>query len=355
MTDYAYINARIRAMLGRLFNPAAYEALLAKETPAGLLEGFRESPYAQALERTAEVPDSTLQQEATTRVDEALRWDLAQSLSKLRRIASSRPRRLVEMLLLRWDAYNLKTIVRGKRAMAPTQEILASTFPVGVLDETALAELVKAPSLRALANTLGTWRIPLARPVRDGLRVLEQSDTLQSLEFELDRWTFAEAFHVTKDGDDNDRVVRDYLRLLVEKANLLTALRYLEERSSLSPVEAARYFLEGDGRFTRAQYETVVGARDLRHGLSLLAGTPYGWLREMFAEVKSLSPTFVERRLDRSLLHEVRGFMRRDPLGIGVAVAYIEQKINEVRNLRMIMRGKSMELGNEQIAEWLIV
>ncbi|MEK6619195.1 MAG: V-type ATPase subunit [Nitrospirota bacterium] len=355
MDDYAYFNTRIRAMQGRLLTREHYEVLLSRETTASLLESLMDSTYAEALERAAEAPGAPTPLETTTRIDEALRRDLAGTLSKLRHLASDRLQELMETLLLRWDAYNLKTVLRGKRAAAPFEEILASTFPVGDLDEIALAELTRAPSVGALVNTLGTWRVPLARPLREGLRLLGETDTLQPLEFELDRFTFAQALRVVADGDDNDNVVRAYLRLLVDRANLLTALRYLEERSALSPIEAARHFLEADGQCTRTHYEAVVGARDLHHGLSLLADTPYRWLAKAFAAGEPVSLPLVERKLDRMVSREAVSLSRRDPLGIGVAVAYIERKVNEVRNLRMIMRGKVLGMGAEQIAEWLIV
>lgn len=341
-------------MEGRFFTPARYEALLAKETTAGLIESLRESPYAEMLERTAE-RGVIAQHPTSTFVDEALRRDLCRSLSRLRHFATDRPRELMDALLLHWDAYNLKTIIRGKRAQIPTQEILASTFPVGLLDETALVELIRVPSLRALTDTVETWRLPISRPLRDGLRALGESDDLQPLEFELDRWTFAEAFRTIANGDDNDCVMREYLRLRADKVNLLTAFRFLEERSALSPIEATRHFLDVDGRFTRAQYAAVVGARDLRHGLSLLAGTPFGWLASSVAEGAPVSLPRLERRLERGLLEKAGGLMRCDPLGIGVAIAYVERKVNEIRNIRMILRGKISGMGNELISEWLII
>ena len=364
MDEYAYLTTRIRAMQGRLLTREHYEVLLAQDTTAGFLERLMDTPYAEAVETTrprfpaTRSPLTETGEPSTDNgslFDEALRRDLAATLAKLRRLASDRLLELMGALLLRWDAYNLKTILRGKRASAPIEAILASTFPVGALDEIALAELARAPSLRALADTLWTWRMPLARPIRDGLKLLGETDTLQPLEFELDRFSFAESLRAVVDGDDNDKVVREYLRLLVDKANLLTALRFLNERSALSPIEAGRHFLEADGRFTRAHYDALVGARDLRHGLSLLVDTPYGWLTKTFAEGQPVSLPLVERRLDHTLIHEAVARSCIDPLGIGVAVAYLERKVNEVRNLRMIMRGKVQGMGAEQIAEWLII
>ncbi|MBI4401769.1 MAG: V-type ATPase subunit [Nitrospirae bacterium] len=355
MDDYAYFNTRIRAMQSRLLTQERYEVLLAQDTTAAFLERLMDTPYAEALERAAEAPDASARRDTTIRIDEAFRRDLAATLLKLQRLVSDRLMELMGALLLRWDAYNLKTILRGKRASAPIEELLASTFPVGVLDEIALAELTRAPSVGALVNTLATWRMPFARPLRERLRLLGEAAPLQVLEFELDRFAFAQALRVVADGDDNDNLVREYLRLLVDRANLLTALRFLNERSALSPVEAGRHFLEADGRFTHAHYEAVVGARDLRHGLSLLADTPYHWLTETFTESEPVSLPLVERRLDHGLIHEALAPSRIDPLGIGLLVIYLERKVNEVRNLRMILRGKVLGMGADEIKEWLII
>ncbi|WP_447974707.1 V-type ATPase subunit [Nitrospira sp. Kam-Ns4a] len=355
MDDYAYFNARVRAMQGRLLTREQYEALLAQDTTGGIVERLRDSAYAEALERVVEAPGSQAGPDPTVRLDEALRRDLAGTLAKLRRLASDRMLEVLEAILLRWDAYNLKTILRGKRAAAPIEEILAATVPAGILDELALAELSRAPTVGVVVDTLATWRMPLARPLRKGLTRLGESASLQPVEFELDGFAFAHALDVVADGDDNDAVVRSYLRLLVDRTNLLTALRYLEERSARSPLEAAHHFLEAGGRFTRSQYEAVVSARDLRHGLSLLAGGPFHWLAAAGAEGPPLSLPALERRLDRALLRETLRLSRGDPLGMGVGLAYLERKLNETRNLRMIARGKTLGMSREQIAEWLII
>jgi V/A-type H+-transporting ATPase subunit C len=364
MDDYAYMNARIRAMQGRLLGPPAYQELMARESTADLLEHLLESPYAQALELTRSrlsAPGSPLTgigqrgTEDGSLIDRALRHELVRRLSKLRRFASDRPRELLETLALQWDAYNLKTIVRGKRANAAVEELLASTFPVGALDEIALAELARAPTVHAVVDTIATWRHPLAQPLREGLKAYGETESLQPVEFELDRWTFAEAFRRVSNGDPNELVVRDFLRLLADKANILTALRYLHSRTALSPIEAARHFLDVKGRFTRVQFQAIVAARDFRQGLSLLGDTPYALIARKFAAEESVALPRIERELEQLVLWKTLALSRQDPLGIGLPIAYLEQQINEVRNLRMIVRGKVAGLGAEQIEEWLIM
>lgn len=341
-------------MKARLLDRGQYESLLSQGSIDAMVKALKNVPHARMLEKVLTVFDCTQPSRMIMLIDEALRRDLTENLITLRRFFSNRSSALLDALFLRWDVYNLKTVLRGKRAAAPVEEILATAFPVGILDDIAVAELARAPTVQAVANLLETWRLPLARPVRTGLNLLGEADTLQPLEYELDRFTVVHTSRLVADGDDNDRAVRDYLQFFVDKANLLTALRYLAERSALSPLEAGRHFLEPGGRFTRTHYEAVVGARDLRDGLARLAATPYGWLADAFPDRETISLPLVERQLDRVAVRKAVGLSRPDPLGIGPAIAYLERKINEVRNLRMIIRGKVLGMLNEQIAEWVM-
>ncbi len=356
MDDYAYFNARLRAMQGRLLTRERYEGLLAQDTPGDVMENLKDSPYREALEQVVEALGTDSRPiPPALRLDEALRWDLTGTLSKLRRLVSDRVRELLEALLMRWDAYNVKTVVRGKRAAAPIEEVLAATFPVGLLDEIALAELSRAPTLEAVADTLATWRIPLARSLRQGLIRLGETESLQAVEFELDRFVFVHALKVTTNGDPNDVAVRKYVRLMADRTNLSTALRFLVERSPLSPLEAMQHFIDTGGRFTRSHYETLVGARDFQHGLSLLVDGPFAWLPADVGAAERPSLPLIERRLDRWMIRQADGLARPEPLGIGLALLYVERKINEVRNLRMIMCGKALAMSRETIEEWLIM
>ncbi|MDF0650689.1 MAG: hypothetical protein CV081_02375 [Nitrospira sp. LK265] len=355
MADYAYTNARIRAMEGRLLNRGQYESLLGCAIFDGLIEILKRSPYACPLEQAFTGYGPADPVGTVARIDEALRRDLTQNLTVLRCFFSNRSRELINRLFLLWDVYNLKAVLRGKQAAAPVEEILETTLPVGILDDFAVGELARAPTMQAVAHLLETWRHPLSRPVSTGLDLLGETDNLEPLESELDRFAVVHTSRLVADGNDNDRAVRDYLLFLVDKANLLTALRYLAEGSALSSIEAGRHFLKAGGRFTRTHYEAVVGARDIRDGLAGLDATPYGWLAGSVSDKEHISLPLVERKLDLVTVRKAASLSRPDPLGIGLAILYIEQKTNEVRNIRMILRGKALGMLNEQIEEWLVL
>lgn len=342
-------------MKARLLDRGQYESLLRQGSVEAMAKALKNLPHARILEKVLTGFDPTQPSRMIMLIDEVLWRELTETLITLRRFFSNRSLELLDVLFLRWDVYNLKTVLRGKRASAPVEEILATAFPVGILDAIAMAELARAPTVQAVAALLERWRLPLARPVRVGLNLMGEADSLQPLEYELDRFVCVHASRMVSDGDDNDQAVRDYLRFFTDKANLLTALRYVSERSAFSPLEAGRHFLKPGGRFNRTHYETVVSARDLRDGLARLVATPYGWLAEAVRGKEPISLPRVERELDWAAIDYAVGLSRPDPLGIGLMIAYVEQKINEVRNLRMIIRGKALGMRNEEIEEWLIL
>ena len=45
----------------------------------------------------------------------------------------------------------------------------------------------------------------------------------------------------------------------------------------------------------------------------------------------------------------------RDPQGIGVAISYLYAKLNEITNLRIIIRGKAVGMPAERVREDLIL
>ncbi len=354
MDDYGYLNARVHAMQGRLLARPQYDELLGKPTIHEVLEQLLTSPYSKAISGTSE----TLAE--IQRLEEGLRIDLWTHLRKIREMATENPRVLLDAALFRWDVENLKAILRGARVNVPVEELLASTIPIGMLDDVALAELARTRSLMEVADLLETWRIPLGKPIRNELREHGEPQTLLSLEVAMDRFAFSHSIRLTSRGQEQGRQVKKYLLFLVDQVNVLMAFRCLTD-VELKTIDAAEtYFLDVGGRLTRQTFHAIVSARahesasDIAHGLSKLMGTPHAWLAHAAQEASTDAVSLIEKKLREALLRETRKLALWDPLGIGVALRYAERKINEVRNLRLIMRGKTHGLSAGQIAEWLV-
>src|SRR3972149_4754212 len=65
-------------------------------------------------------------------IDEAIRYALSDSVNKLATIAKGEDDKFIEILLGRWDVYNIKTLIRGKLNNIPSFEVLNAAIPAGI-------------------------------------------------------------------------------------------------------------------------------------------------------------------------------------------------------------------------------
>ncbi len=139
MDDYAYINARVKAMQGRLFTRARYESLLAQNTMTGLLEALRESPYARALEWAIQIPTQGFSLNEIARIDE---WAFIQRInySIIPRNYSRREQHAVEL-------ENECGLSFGQAGGQTVRETLATGFEFQPQQEIIAVLLIKEDTL----------------------------------------------------------------------------------------------------------------------------------------------------------------------------------------------------------------
>ncbi|MBI3610323.1 MAG: V-type ATPase subunit [Nitrospirae bacterium] len=340
MSDFNYLAGRIGAMRSGLLTRRAYEDLIALPDIPALLAYLRNGPYGPMIERVGEAFADT------TKIEEGLRRDFSATLAKLFRMSAGEPREAVEMLLGAWDVYDIKTILRGKQIRLSPEEIVRSLIPTGSFDEPALWELARQPSLPAVAELIQTWRNPHAAALMKALRDYHEPRDLYLLELALDRSYLLQPGRFPSDGPASEPL-RFFLSFLADKTNLMTALKMAEERTHL--IEREKHFLPGGVRLSYPTFvkiqeagaagglaEALVSARATRFG-PILAG-----LGEPPAGIALLS--WAERRLEKAVLQTAHRIHRADPLGIGTVTAFLWDKIQEVMNLRMILRGRQVRL-----------
>ena len=136
--------------------------------------GFPE--LVKALKETLYGPDLT--GDTLPDLDRAVMVHLNRTVGDLPRLVSGKAREAVSLLLMRTDLANVKTILRGKQAGWPPEEIMghlgAGTIPrafygllVEAADAAALAQLFSLPE-HPLAGALRQRGVDLAGTVGDG-------------------------------------------------------------------------------------------------------------------------------------------------------------------------------------------
>ncbi|MDI6740857.1 MAG: V-type ATPase subunit [Candidatus Edwardsbacteria bacterium] len=335
-SDYGYINARIKGWHSRLLAAGAYEELLDLPDFAALAKWMETGPYSADW------------QLARARYDglEAVEWALESNFSrvtkKLLKISDSGPRRLISVLLRRWDLANLKTVIRGIAQEWSGIEIARSLWPSGALDLVRLKELSEQKNLRAVADILATWQEPFAEPLNGCLPSYERDKDLVPVELALDRFYYRQAFRQLRGIGHDKGLLRGLFRREIDLANA-KALRRLAGGPG-APGGTMQYFIEGGKTFTKPLFSGLLDAKQRIRRLRGLRGTAH----YLFL-AGSGDPVDLENGLDQAFWAACARLYRARPLGVDVVVGFLWQKYYELVNLRLLARAKHYGLPADQV------
>lgn len=347
--DYGYANARIRGMRSRLLGRAALDNLIEEPSIKRLVHELTETEYGPDLE---EVLIHGLD---ATNIDVALTNNMVRTFQKIMGFLNTEAAYLVTTLLGRWDIFNVKTILRAKHMHLPIDELKGGLLPAGQLSPVDLEHLSAAKDVRAVVDIAATWGLPMAGALRDGHAEFMRTGELASLELALDRYYTDWARRRLKRRGANARMAEKVLAMQVDVANLVMVLRL--QKADVGHIDVAQFFLEGGTDITRELYLQLAAMSDTDEVLDRLRGTPYGRALDdvsmLYLEQNSIS--VFERALEDLFMRRTLGIAKGDPLGIGVAITYLWAKQNEVTNLRIIVKGKSVGMPVDRVRKELIL
>lgn len=349
--EYAYVNSRIRSMKGALLSKEALEALISKPDLESLIAELHKSAYSEELEK------ASVRFSGISLLDIALRNDLVKVSRKILEMAGKEEEESdwhFRFLIARWDLHNVKTILRGKAIATRPEEILECIVPAGELDEAACIELIRQPDIKATIDLLATWGVDLARPLtRNYTRYLESRD-MSVLEYALDRFYYEHAIERLKKGEtENDEILLDFLATEVDTINIKTVLRGVRDKMHAEDLKG--FLIRGGKSLSMERLLAIAASPALEAAVRQLAGTPYSSLSTIGERltVEGRISEF-EKELERLLMKKAMGLFLKDPLSIGIPLAYLYAKEIEFRNIRLIGRGKIEDIPEKELREALI-
>lgn len=348
-SDYGYANARIRGMRSRLLDRSFVDRLIEEPNISRLVQDLSETEYGPDLE------EALIHGLDATNVDVALTNNMVRTFQKILRFLNPEAAYLVTTLLGRWDIFNVKTILRGKHMHLPADEIKGGLLPAGQLAPTDLEHMANAEDVRAVVDIAATWGLPLAGALREGYGEFMRTGELAAIELALDRYYTEWAGERLSRRGANMRMAKQVLAMQVDVANLVMVLRL--QSADIESVDVSQFFLQGGAQITPDLYLQLAGMSDIDEVLDRLRGTAYGRALDdvsmIYLEQNSIS--VFERALEDLFTRRTLGIAKGDPLGIGVAITYLWAKQNEVTNLRIIVKGKSVGMPVDRVRKELIL
>lgn len=306
--DFGYLNARLRPRRSQLLPEGFFHEALNLSFPE-IIKVLGESIYG---------PDLT--GESLADVDRAVTSHLNRTVADLPYLVSGEAREAVSLLLMRVDLANIKTILRGKKAGWPDDEI-SGRLAAGTLPQSLYRVLIEAPDVASLAQLLSLPRHPLSAALREASAAI--SDPLE-LEIALDRTFYIALLRRARELDQP--YLADFAGFEIDVLNLAAGVKL-----SLTGFEGQfdRFFLPGGRRVNPILFQRLAGGETA--ALEELGNTDF----KRVAEVRDLPA--LERGL-RCLLLAKAGEMARDVLGAGLVIDFIQRKQWEAGRIRLLAR-----------------
>lgn len=334
--DLSNFNARVKGFRGRLLRPDDYSALLTAESMEGYVDRLRSTPYGTDIETSgAEKPSYAL-------VSAALRKNLARTFERLWKTAPEPVRPYLAPFLARWDAHNLKAIIRGIARGVSREELDDMVIPAGTIGRAGLAALVHANSVGDVVAFLETWSSPYGRALRRGYRTYEAKHDLIEMEVNLDVSVYSTAQEALKGGGLDARVVATDLNLRIDGANVTTLLKTAGEGFSVEGLDSL--YIEG-GTISRDLFDRLSG---LGHRVEIIGNLmdhlAVGPIRRVVEEADPDNVAAIEERIVEVAEARLASLAITEPFSIAVAGSYIYMKVREIKNLRAIARGVAFSM-----------
>lgn len=348
-SDAGYANARLRGMRSHLLPPSFYERLIDAADMAQVVKELMDTEYAPDLE------EQLVRGRTAAVIDDALKANMIRAYRKVLKFLHPDARKLLSTLLGRWDVFNIKTVLRGAQNHVSADDMKTSFFPVGYLSLEELEALAKFDDVRVIIDTMAMWGYVYAAPLRRAYPEYSKSNDLAPLELALDR-QYAEWAASRLQGEAlSVDVARSVLGMQIDTFNLVMVFRLL--KADAEHIDVASYFLEGGRVVKRKQFIELARLSDVDEVLDYLKSTPYAEALDAAAlrYLENASIPVFERALEDLLMRRALLSSIRDSDGVGVAIAYLFGKQNEVTNIRIIVKGKAVGMPADRVREELIL
>lgn len=325
---YTYPNARVRGRAGKIFTEKQFSEIIEAgniDEVKNYLRGFPD--YAKYIDQYP--------------LEKALDTQLAENYDLIARITPENSRDAFKFLLKKWDIRNIKSIVIAKKAGLSAEETLDLVVPFG--DLTAkLDALVDANDINEVLSALeGTEYTSI---IEDAIPVYEETGMLLPLEASLDKYLLENLLRtITTPEDDNTALLKSYVGSMVDAANLKIILRAKVDGLKFEDIDP--YMISDGYQIREWKLKDLMEAEDVSGVVSGLEGTEYAQVlseaMSQYTETGSIGA--FETALDKNVSETAKRISLKNQFGIGPMIGFLSKKEKEIKNLKIIVRGKREE------------
>ncbi|BDZ69535.1 V-type ATP synthase subunit C [Methanobacterium petrolearium] len=325
---YTYPNARVRGRAGKIFTEKQFSEIIEAgnlDEVKNYLRGFPD--YAKYIDQYP--------------LEKALDTQLAENYDLIARITPANSRDAFKFLLKKWDIQNIKSIVIAKKVGLNAEETLELVVPFGELTD-KLDALIDANDINEVLSALeGTEYTSI---IEDAIPIYEETGMLLPLEASLDKYLLENLLKtVTTPEDDNTALLKSYIGSMVDAANLKIILRAKVDGLKFEDIDP--YMISDGYQIREWKLKDLMEAEDVAGVVSGLEGTEYAPVlaEAMTKYTETGSIGAFEIALDNHVSETAKRISLKNQFGIGPMIGFLSKKEKEIKNLKIIVRGKREE------------
>ncbi len=339
---YPYTYVRVMAMKGKLYRKQDYDKLLKMQGSdiAAYLENSDYKDDILALGKTYS---------GYTLAERSLYSNLIRNMQKLLRICSPEMNYLLSAYLFRHDIYNLKTILRGKAAGQKNADIEALLLPLGTFSEKKLSLFLSQETMSSVLSKAGFSD----REFAAALSYYEKEKSLLALENFLDKSYYTFLFTFLKKLAGEHQLFKELLQAEIDVLNIKLLLRL--KKQGLSQQEISSFFFSGGALFSLPKLHALA-TKDFAGIVQALSQTSLRALVAFYQDalIQQDLKSF-EKSLDVWHLQKATLLLHQFPLSVDTLLGYMFAKEIEMRNLRVLIKGKQFGLSEEFLEQQLVL
>ena len=336
---YPYTYVRTAVMKSLLFKKEDYHKML-KMGFSEIAKFLQESHYKKEINALA------TEYSGADLLELALNRNLAESFKKLIKISPYELALLIKEYIKRKDIEDIKTIIRGKFTNTNEKQIINSITAAGTLSYYFFISLLKKDSIEEILknNKLVDFYL-----LKNGLKDLNEKNSLVSIENALDKYYYTHLIEFSRILPKEGALFRNFLQKEVEVLNILTLLRLKKAKFGKDIIR--NFIIPSGDKLSDLKIMALAVVDDLEELSRALEKTEYKNILAKGIEEfkKSGSLIILETELYKYLLSQSALFVHQHPLSIDVILGYMFAKDIEVRNLKIIVKGKQLGLKEDFI------
>ena len=335
-----YTFARISVMRSNLITKHEYHKLL-KMDLAEITRYLQDSNYKDSLTKLS------VKYEGMELVEQALRRNQRLTFAKLRRISPGPVINIIDLYLMRYDFQNLKVVLRGIYSNADKETVKRLVETVGRYSNSFYIQLFETGEIEKAIKKAGFVKMSDIQP---GLKKFKEDNQLVELENQLDRIYYMQAVECTKELNSYGQRFKDLLLRNVDVVNIKNLLRFKQE--GLNAKEIMNYMIFSGEHFSQAKLSQLANEASVNEIIKSLQQSSFN----KYVEIKEDDAIFdIETKLDTYLIKQALKKNYRNIMSINTVLVFLISKVNEIRNLRSIIKSKHLGISPEFIEQKLLV